>query len=250
MARARADRQGEGVTTTLAATLTVLAVVDSTSFGTLLIPIWLLLAPGRTPVRRVLVFLGTVGAFYFALGLGLLAGAAVVVDQAGDLLDGPVAARVQLVVGVALLVWSFRLGRPDEATGGDGRLSRWRRLVGADEGGALPLVGLALTAALLESATMLPYLAATAMISSADLSSLERTAVLAGYCLVMLLPALVLLALRVLLHRSTERVLVRVGGWLERTSAEATAWVVGIVGFLIARDAVTRVPEVLDLMAR
>ena len=37
------------MTTTLAVSLAVLALVDSTSFGTLLIPIWLLLTPGRPP---------------------------------------------------------------------------------------------------------------------------------------------------------------------------------------------------------
>jgi hypothetical protein len=37
--------------------------------------------------------------------------------------------------------------------------------------------------------------------------------------------------------------LARVSGWMQRNSAENTAWIVGIVGFLLARDAVV----VLDL---
>lgn len=49
-----------------------LALVDSTSIGTLFIPIWLLLAPGRVSVRRILVYLGTIAAFYFAVGLVLV----------------------------------------------------------------------------------------------------------------------------------------------------------------------------------
>src|SRR5690606_13354204 len=44
--------------------LAVLALIDSTSFGTLLIPLWLLLSPGRPSPHRVLLFLGTVAAFY------------------------------------------------------------------------------------------------------------------------------------------------------------------------------------------
>ena len=52
----------------------MLALIDSTSFGTLLIPLWLLLSPGRPSPHRVLLFLGTVAAFYFALGVALLSG--------------------------------------------------------------------------------------------------------------------------------------------------------------------------------
>lgn len=236
------------MTTTLALTLAALALVDSTSFGTLLIPIWLMLTPGRPPVRRVLVFLGTVGAFYLLVGIALVAGASAVLASVGDLLDTTAGLRVQLVVGVLLLGGSFLIDRKD-ASGEPGRISRWReRLVGAEEGGGglRPLVLLALTAAALEVATMLPYLGATALISREDLSPAATVGVLTAYCLVMLLPALVLLALRTGAHRLVAPVLTRVGRWMERTSAETTAWVVGIVGFLVARDAVSRMPGGLD----
>lgn len=235
------------MTTTLAATLAALALIDSTSFGTLLIPIWLLLTPGRAPVRQVLLFLGTVGAFYFAVGLGLLAGAGVVLVSAGHLLDSEVAARIQLVIGVGLFVWSLWIGR----SGGEGagRLTRWReRLTGTEGGGPGPVVALALTAALLEVATMLPYLGATALVSRSGMTPLGQGGTLAAYCLVMLVPALVLLVLRLFARRLVEPTLVKVGAWMERTSGETTAWVVGIVGFLVARDAIGRIPEVLDLV--
>ena len=51
--------------------LVVLALIDSTSFGTLLIPLWFLLVPGRVRAHRVLVFLGTVAAFYLGVGIAL-----------------------------------------------------------------------------------------------------------------------------------------------------------------------------------
>lgn len=235
------------MTTTLAASLAVLALIDSTSFGTLLIPIWLLLTPGRAPVRRVLVFLGTVGGFYFLVGLGLLAGASAVLEHASRALDSDAAVRAQLVVGIALVVWSFRIGR----SGGErsGSITRWRdRLTGAEGGGIAPVVLLALTAALLEVATMLPYLGATAMISGSRMPPLEQGVTLACYCLVMLVPALVLLFLRVVARRLVEPMLERSAAWLERTSGETTAWIVGIVGFLIARDAIGRMPETLELL--
>lgn len=265
--RSGAHGDGGAMTTSLALTLAALALVDSTSFGTLLIPIWLMLTPGRPPVRRVLVFLGTIGAFYLLLGLALVAGASAALDDIGDVLDTTTGLRIQLVVGVLLLGGSFLIDRKD-ADGAPGRISRWReRLVGAEESGAggsgaeesgaggsggraglRPLVLLALTAAALEVATMLPYLGATGLISRAELSPTPTVGVLAAYCLVMLLPALLLLALRTGAHRLVAPVLARLGQWLERTSASTTAWIVGIVGFLVARDAVARMPGGLDAL--
>ena len=58
----------------LLGSLAVLALIDSTSFGTLVIPVWLMLAPGRIRPQRVLVFLVTVAVFYLAVGVALLSG--------------------------------------------------------------------------------------------------------------------------------------------------------------------------------
>src|SRR5690606_22207760 len=72
--RRRAGGTVVGMPTATAATLAVLALVHSTSFGTLLIPVCCLLTPGRVRVARILVFLGTVAGFYLLLGVALVAG--------------------------------------------------------------------------------------------------------------------------------------------------------------------------------
>ncbi|ACQ78609.1 hypothetical protein Bcav_0345 [Beutenbergia cavernae DSM 12333] len=305
--------------------LAVLALIDSTSFGTLLIPIWLMLAPGRLRAGRVLVFLGTVGTFYFVLGLALLAGATALYGRLGGWLESPTAGYLQLALGVGLFVASFYIGRKkkgDDAadpTAKPGRLSRWRaRAMGADaavvggagavsgsgaapnatagsggaagstagspgamssttgSGGAagayaapastvptgayaapaptgalttdrraarsslLALMGLALGAALIESASMIPYLTAIGLMTGADLQTPTAVGVLALYCAVMLLPALVILGARILAAGLVRRPLEKLEGWMTRSAAETTAWIVGILGFLIARDALMR----------
>lgn len=234
------------MTFALAATLLVLALVDSTSFGTLLIPVWLLLAPGRVRAGRVLLFLGTVAAFYLLVGLALLLGLGAALAGLVDLLETPWAVRAQLALGIGMLVLSLLPGRRRQDSC-PGRLTRWRERAtgGAGAGG---LVALALTAALVEVATMLPYLGAIGLLLTSDLAPWARVTTLAGYCLVMVLPALVLLAARVLAHRFVQPVLERLSRSFERTGPELTAWVVGIVGFLLARDAVARMPELLDLL--
>lgn len=247
-----------------------LALLDSTSFGTLLIPLWLMLAPGRLRPARVLVFLGTVACYYLVLGMALLAGAITLAGALSDFLASPAAAWAQLVLGVGLFVASFAIGRKDRETsrarqpvavGGGaatpeeptpapeppGRAARWRARAMGEGSGVAALMGLALAAALVETASMVPYLSAIGLITAADLPMWRGAVVLAGYCLVMVAPALVLLIVRVVAYRWVRGALQRLEGWLTRTAAETTAWVVGIVGFLLARDALTRT-GLLDLL--
>ncbi|MFF3065332.1 GAP family protein [Oerskovia sp. NPDC057915] len=248
--------------------LVVLALVDSTSFGTLLIPVWLLMTPGRVRVARLLVYLGTVAGFYLVVGVVVALGAGAFAEGFGELFETRPARIVELLVGVALVAYSFRLDRRSKGSSdGQGRVLRWRaRAMGASSGtGAAPsgltplsdgaahpapvatasragsvtaLVGLALAAAAIELASMLPYLAAIGMMTRADLGWPATGVVLAGYCVVMVLPALLLMAARVLAARQVGPLLDRLNAWMTKNAASTTAWVVGIVGFLLARDAV------------
>lgn len=257
--------------TELLAPLAALALVDSTSFGTLLIPLWLLLAPGRLRVHRVLIFLGTVAVYYFALGVALLAGATWMADTLGGFLATPAAAWLQLALGVGLFLLSFKLepkkpkeanveasvsAQPSSAVGEStasaepapaaprpGRVTRWRaEAMGAEGAGSLlALVGLALAAAGIETASMLPYLSAIGLLTASDLTLAAGVPVLAGYCLVMILPALVLLAVRVLAYSLVRRPLERFEAWMSKSAASMTAWIVGILGVLLALDALGRV---------
>jgi hypothetical protein len=100
-------------------------------------------------------------------------------------------------------------------------------------------MAVAVGAGVVEVATMLPYLVAMGMLAEAPLGMPVRIAALAGYCAVMILPAVVLLALRVVAAPVVERPLGRLAAWMERTGRENTAWIIGIVGFLVARGAAT-----------
>ncbi|MFG3340336.1 GAP family protein [Glycomyces sp. NPDC048151] len=239
----------------LGASLAALALIDSTSFGTLLIPIWLLLAPGRVKAGRMLAYLATIAAFYLGVGLLISLGAAAFFDDIGALLETRPALWTQLVLGVGLLILSFRFDSKKQ-NGESGRVSRWReRALGieaAEGDGAtrtrasvLPLMGLALAAATIEVATMLPYLAAIGMVTSAGIGAAGTVLTMAGYCAVMVLPALLLLTARLAARDAVEPVLRKINDWMVRNAASTTGWVLGIVGFLVARDAAWR----LDLFA-
>ncbi|WP_392467615.1 GAP family protein [Arsenicicoccus cauae] len=234
------------MTLALLGPLVLLALIDATSFGTLMIPLWLMLAPGRIRATRVLVFLGTIATSYWVLGLLLSAGAVTVLDDLSSWLDTETGRLVRTVVGVGLIAIGIllpgnRRSRSERERGGGARVSRWRaRAMGVDASGwgTGALVGLALAAATVEAASMLPYLAAIGMLSTAPLSMAGRGVVLVGYCLLMIAPALVLLALRLGLGTRIEPALQRISAWMERQSGETVAWIIAIVGVLVLRGAV------------
>jgi hypothetical protein len=84
---------------------------------------------------------------------------------------------------------------------------------------------------------MLPYLAAIGLLTAAALPLPGAVAVLAGYCLVMVVPALALLAVRMTAARAMRRGLERLNDWMTRSAAQNIWWIIGILGFLCAQDA-------------
>jgi len=222
-----------------AGALLLLALTDSLSFGTLLVPVWLLMAPGRMRPGRIALYLGTVAVAYFAVGIVLMTGGGLLLKNASGLLDSTPAQFLQLLLGVTLLVLSFALdtkaarARAAERGAQSGRLRRWRdQAMGADSGAAA-LMGLAVSAVVVEIASMLPYLAATGIITTQTPDQPTALLVLALYCLVMIAPALALTAGRLFARRLVEKPLERLDAWLTRSARSTTLWIIGIVGFLL-----------------
>lgn len=228
-----------------------LALVDSTSIGTLVLPLVLLVAP-RVHVGRFVAYLGTVAVFYAAVGLALVAGAGRLVEVGAALGEVRALRWAELALGVALLVvgvcgdprrWFGRRRRrsadpsSDPTSAGGARAGRWQeRLVGPDAGYRVA-VAVGLLAALVEVASMLPFLAAVGIITAADLTAPATVAVVLGYVLVMVLPALVLLAGRVLLGARLQAPLERLAAWIGRHAGGAGWWAAAIVGLVLVQDA-------------
>lgn len=235
------------MTATALGTLAVLALIDSTSFGTLLIPVWLLTAPGRLRPGRILGFLGMVAGAYFCIGLALMFGATALFDVYGHLLHTRQFLYAQLGLGVGLFILSSlldtkksRARAAERAAAGGGRLLRWRRRVmggDASTGSTTALLGLALTAVLVETPAMLPYLAAIGIITTQAMGWPGEGLLLLGYCLVMIVPALALTAARLVARSVLEAPLTRLDAWLTKNAQSTTAWIIGIVGFLLAARA-------------
>ena len=225
----------------LALTLVVLALVDATSLGTLVIPVWFLLMPGRPRVGRMLTYLAAVVGSYVLLGFALLAGALVFLERISAWFAGSSGAHVLLAVGAVMFLVGVCMPTKKDAEPGRlmRRITTWRdRAMGADgDAGVKAVVALAVVAVLVEAGSMVPYLAAIGLLSAAPMSTPERGLALVAYCLVMVVPALLCLAARLILHERIERPLQRFGAWIERTSHENLAWALAIIGFLLVRHA-------------
>lgn len=222
------------MTPTLALMLAGLSLIDSTSFGTLLIPIWLLLTPGRLRVGRIIVYLTTVVVFYFCVGVLLAVGADATLEPVSSTFADlpPIPLRIgQLLLGVLIIVCSYWLESRARRQGDNpSKVQRWRTRAMSGSGSSPALMSLALVAAALELATMLPYLAAVALIANADLGWHLTGATLAAYCAVMTVPASVLTIARFAAHHKVDPLLQRLNRWLTKNSAKVLGWTIGGIG--------------------
>lgn len=98
---------------------------------------------------------------------------------------------------------------------------------------------LALVAGLLELPTMLPYLGAMTVLKNSGWAEPTQLIALGLYCLVMILPALLLVGVRALAGERLDGWLQRVGVKLGRYAQETLGWVVGIAGYLLIRSALS-----------
>ncbi|GAA1738317.1 GAP family protein [Aeromicrobium alkaliterrae] len=221
-----------GVTTL--AVLVGLALVDSTSIGTLVIPLVWLLRPGPVAWRPLLTFLVTVAAMYAAIGVVLLLVGESLTRALSGVGDLDALRWVQLAVGIALLASSFSSAVVGRFAG---RALVWRDRLRDGDGAGRSIAGTATIAVAVEVPTMLPYLAAIGILAASDLALGAQVGIVGGYAVVMIVPALLLAVARAAASGAVEAPLRRLDGWLTRQAEEMTGWVFGLVGFFVAADA-------------
>jgi hypothetical protein len=211
-----------------------------------------MLAPGRPHPGRILLFLGTVAVFYLLLGIALLLGASALLDALQEMGNSQPLRVAQLVVGIGLITlgvlmepWTKaskerRVARRAEKLARSGPSLQMRMRERATDASASvgTVIVLALMAAVIEAASMIPYLAAIGLLTASELSLTERSAVLFGYSLVMIAPALFLLAARIFLHDYVAPSLTKLEALLSRNANEAMAWVIFLVGLYMVGDSV------------
>lgn len=210
--------------------LTGLALLDSTSMGTLVIPLGLVVRRRRVDPGPMSVYLLTVCAVYWALGVALLAGIDVFADLVLPVTRTDAFRWVSLVLGVGLALLGILAPDPKKPNPSDPRRPEARPA-------ALGLgatIALGLGASLSEAATMVPYIAANGIIAGMDIGWTARLVVLAGYCLVMVIPACVLMGVAALVGGRFFGRLERIIPRLEYEVKVTLLWLAALIGLRIA----------------
>ena len=205
-----------------------LALLDSLSLGTLVIPVALVVSRRRVDVGPLAIYFATVVGIYLALGVALVLGIEALTGPFLRAFDTEPAQWAKLVLGVVLVVVGVLSPTPKTRTG---PRPEPRSLAPA------AMVALGAGAALTEAATMVPYLAGTAIIAGMGAAWGIKLLVLAGYCLVMVLPALLLIALA---GAVGGRIWPRLERWvpvLEREAKTTLLWIAAIAGFWLTWSA-------------
>lgn len=222
-----------------------LALIDSGSIGTMLIPLWIMLDP-RINVRQLLVYLGTVAGFYFVVGVLLALGAGTALDLLAPVTDHPATRWVQLGIGLAMCLAAIpfapkRIQARRRVSGKPEPVDLWMTRLDRARASYRTMAGLGLFAALLEVAAMVPYLAAVGVITAADVAPGVRFTVLAGYTLVMITPALIILGIRLLVRGDRAMaVLAKLSRLIAKNMDGVLSSSLIVLGFLIALDAARR----------
>ena len=250
-----------------------LALVDSLSVGTLVIPIALIIMWRRVRVGLMGVYLATIGGAYCGLGIALLFGFNAAVQRLSGVTKSDWFPWVTLLLGVGLFIFGVAAPNPKKPTAEgsssaehaplvsvdataaatvnasinsapngavatlpdvdvrEGRASRLARGASLSVGG---MVALAMGAAVVEAATMLPYLGAMGIIQSMQLGMSSKIALIVVYCVVMILPAVLVSVFAGLAGPTIFPRLERATRRLEYEAKVTLLWIAAIVGVYMA----------------
>lgn len=222
-----------------------LALVDSLSAGTLVIPIALIFMWRRVRVGLLGTYLATIATAYFGLGVALLLGFDAAVTRLSGVDETDWFRWVTLVLGAGLFVFGVFSPNPKkhtatQSTGAEVPKSRASRLAKSASLSVTGMVGLALGAAVVEAATMLPYLGAMGIIQSMSFGFSGKVALIAGYCIIMILPAIFVAVMAGFAGPAIFPRLERAMRRLEYEAKVTLLWIAAIVGGYMAMSSALR----------
>ncbi|WKK60512.1 GAP family protein [Corynebacterium sp. P3-F1] len=211
-----------------------LALLDSLSIGTLVIPLALILVWRSVRVPALATYLLTVAAVYFALGVAMLLGFTGLSSYVERITDTPVFPWITLILGALLAIYG--IFAPDPVKPAPGELPK--QLNKPIHTSVPKMIALGLGASLTEAATMLPYIAAMGIISDWDTPIAGQVAAIAAYCGIMVAPTVILAAIALV---AGQRFFPRLEKAVPRLQYEAKVtllWIAAIVGIYMVANSV------------
>ena len=195
----------------------LLALVDSINPSAIVVTLLLLSTAGSRAHVQVPVYVGTIFATYFLLGVLMVLGVGALLptvsEEAGFV--------IQIVIGLALLTYGL--------TGSRRRASE-PTTVRPSAGSYAALVLLGVTVTVMELPTAVPYFGAIALISEAELSARSWVPLLVVYNVIFVLPPLALLAGHMVLKDRLAQSYAALTERLERGARDTAQLIASLVG--------------------
>ena len=217
------------MTFAIVAALVGLAFLDASTLSTLLIPLWLLSREGPFQPRRLVTYMMVTAGTYLLLGLAVLVLANQLIQPYLQTLQGPLAQRLALGLGVIVIgmgVIGLIRGRR-EAQPGPSMMTRLRDRALASN---TSVATLALSAIVVEAATMWPYLVGISLIAANGPGLPFDILWLGLYNVIMILPAAILTWARTKYPEQTDLLLTKTRETMTSAGSNFTAWLAIIVG--------------------
>lgn len=211
-------------------TILGLALLDSLSFASIVVTIFLLLSNAYLPAR-IMVYLLTVAGFYILLGIALMNGVGAIFQfWLSGWKEHAVISYMQLLLGIILVLIGVRLDNKPK-----GRSYKLERIRPQDTYPSMMKLGI--TVSMIEAATMFPFLSGIGLVTSRGLEVYEWMPMLLAYCAIMIAPPCVLLLLRYLLGDRANGFLVKINQKIEPYTHEALGVIAFIAGIYLIVDA-------------
>ncbi|GGG08924.1 GAP family protein [Paenibacillus aceti] len=205
-----------------------LALLDTLSPATLGVTVYLLLSEKERLGSRLMIYLVTVAAFYFAVGFALMLGLDKLLSTLSSILEHRSISWTMMIIGTILFIASFFCPT-----------SKKKRtdLPRPKSKSKAAMIALGFTTSVVEVGMALPYFAAIGLMTAANLPAYQWLTILGGYNFIMILPPLVLFILHALFGRVMQRPLERLRIKLSNTGS-ALSWIMCIVGLILIFNSV------------
>lgn len=211
-------------------TIMGLALLDSLSFASIVVTIFLLLSTAYRP-DRIMAYLMTVAGFYILLGIALMNRAGAIFEfWLSGWKEHAVISYIQLLLGIILVLIGVWLDKKPK-----GRSYKLERIKPQDTYPSMMKLGI--TVSMIEAATMFPFLSAIGLMTSRRLEVYEWMPMLAAYGAVMIAPPCMLLLLRYLMGDKANGFLLKINRKIEPYTQGALAVIAIIAGIYLISDA-------------
>ena len=194
-------------------------MVDSINPSAIVVTLYLL--SRERALVQVAVYAGAIFVTYSALGVMMMLGIDTLVPSLGGLLRGRTGFVVQSLIGLAILVYCLTAST---------RHAPSKPVAPPSAGTIAALVVLGISVTAMELPTALPYFAAIALLTSAELPIREWAPLLGMYNAIFVLPPLALLVGHLILGERLGQKYAALRQRLERGARETTLWIGGLVG--------------------